>query len=92
MNRQDLKVYFKEKGFNPDEIFRQMAIAKAREQKEEEIKTIIEAEGLVYVGIQQDENNIPIFVLFNNSFGSTLAVKYEDFSIETVRQKLNKGI
>lgn len=92
MSRQDLRAYFKGNSFNPDKMFRQMAIAEAREQRETEIKALIEAEGVDYVGIIKDENNIPILVLFNNSFGSTLAVKYREFSIEAVRQKLNKGI
>ena len=34
MNRQDLREYFKEKGFDPDEMFRQIRIAELNEEKE----------------------------------------------------------
>ena len=59
---------------------------------EQEIKHIIEAEGIRFVGIQKDEDNIPYLVLFDNPLGSTLAVKYNEFSIEKVKERINKSI
>jgi hypothetical protein len=36
MNRQELSEYFKAKGFDPAEMFRQMRIAEINEQKEKQ--------------------------------------------------------
>jgi len=40
MNRQDLREYFKGKGFNPDEMERQMKIAELNEAKENDVASL----------------------------------------------------
>lgn len=40
-----------------------------------------------FVGIQKDIHDQPRLVLFNNKFGSTIAIRYNEFSKESILEK-----
>jgi hypothetical protein len=54
-------------------------------------KDVLTAKKLRYIGIQNDENNNPAYVLFNTAYNATLAVNIPEFSSEKIDEKVRNA-
>ena len=51
-------------------------------------KNILTKKNLKYIGIQKDEKNRPVYVLFNTVYNATISVNVLGFSINKVNEKV----
>ncbi len=60
--------------------------------KEKEYQKILEAEGLVYLGVQENENNDYILFKTGNSYGwdNGMMILIKDFNVENIRKKIKE--